>query len=69
MLSVSSTSEPAPGIRGERGEVDRRLAVGGQHDQRLACGSAGQRGARPHQHERAQQPTQIEHLGHAAMML
>src|SRR5689334_2545725 len=59
--------ERAAGIRRQRGEVDRRLAVGGQHDERLRAGQLGQRLTRPHEHQRAPQPAQIEHYRHAAM--
>ena len=47
----------------ERGEVDRRLRIGGEHDQRLARAHAREHVARADQGERALQAADVEGAG------
>jgi len=50
-------------VRGQRGEVDRGLGVGGQHDQRLARRHARERAAGADQRQRAAQAAGVEGAG------
>ena len=52
-------------VRGQRGEVDRRLGIGRQHDEDLARGHARERAARAQERQRAPQAADIERVGGA----
>ena len=56
---------------GQRAHVDRRLGVGGEHDEHLAGGQRGQRAAGLQRGERAQEPAGVEQLRHtlSSMMI
>ena len=60
------TRERVPVVGGQRGEVDRRLGIGGQHDERLARRQAGQRPPRVHERQRALQAADVEGAGGAS---
>jgi hypothetical protein len=47
-------------VRGQRGEVDRRLGIGGEHDQRLARRQRGQLPPGVDERQRADQSAGIE---------
>jgi hypothetical protein len=47
-------------VGGQRGEVDRRLRVGGEHDERGAGGQAGQLATGADERQRADQPAGVE---------
>jgi peroxiredoxin family protein len=53
-------AERATLVGGERGEVDRRLRIGGEDDQRRALREGGERAAGADQRERAAQSASIE---------
>ena len=50
-------------VGGQRGEVDRRLRIGGEHDQRLARVHAGKHAPRADQRQRAVQAADVEGAG------
>jgi peroxiredoxin family protein len=50
-------------VGGQRGEVDRRLRIRGEHDQRLTCVHAGEHPARADQRQRATQAADVEGAG------
>jgi peroxiredoxin family protein len=52
-------------VGGERREVDRRLGIGGQDDQRLAGRHRGKLAPRVHQRQRALQAADVEGVGGA----
>jgi hypothetical protein len=52
-------------VGGERGEVDRRLRIGGQHDQRLARRHPRQLAPRAHERDRALEAADVERVGGA----
>ena len=47
-------------VGGQGGEVDRRLGVGREHEQRLTRRERGQRGARAQEWEWAQEPAGVD---------
>ena len=47
-------------VGGQRGEVDRRLRVGGEHDERGARWQAGELAAGVDERQRADQPAGVE---------
>ena len=56
--------EAVTAVGGERADVDRRLGVGGEHDERLAGGERGQRAAGLERGKRAEEPAGVEQLRH-----
>jgi peroxiredoxin family protein len=54
------TGERVALVRGERGEVDRRLRIGGQDHERGAVGKAGELAAGADERQRADQPAGVE---------
>ena len=61
---LAVAGERTAGVRGERGEVDRRLAIVGEHDQRVPRGERQQRLAGTQQRKRATEPPGVEHMVH-----
>jgi peroxiredoxin family protein len=52
-------------VRGQGGEVDRRLGIGGEHDQRLARREAGELPPRADERQRAREAADVEGVGGA----
>jgi hypothetical protein len=57
---VPLASERVALVGGQRREVDRRLGIGGEHDQRLALGQPGEHPPGVGERQRADQPAGVE---------